>query len=311
MFAVLIDVLLPIAVVVLVGFVIRRLLPLDVATLNRMAIYGFSPALIFVSLVRTDVGGGEALRMIVLSVGVVACMALITLVCTLPFGVRGRDLSAMLLAGLFMNTGNYGLPASRFAFGDEGLQRAILFFIPQAILSQTLGVAVATAGSMQKLSRAEVSRVLRRVLRMPQIYAVALALAIRRLEIALTEAPGLAGALFNGVALLSEAALPFMLTILGAQLAQGVLLARPGLVALATGLRLLVSPLVAFGLGTALGLDGLSLMVAVLQAAMPTAVNTTILAFEFDAQPALVVATVVVSTLGSLLTLSVILTLMR
>lgn len=40
MIAVLIEVLLPIAVVAAAGFALRRALPLDLVTLNRLMIYG-------------------------------------------------------------------------------------------------------------------------------------------------------------------------------------------------------------------------------------------------------------------------------
>ncbi|MCU0490101.1 MAG: AEC family transporter [Chloroflexaceae bacterium] len=312
MISVLIEVLLPIAVVAAVGYALRRKLVLDLATLNRVMIYGFSPALIFTSLLRTQVAGEQAFGMIGLSVALVACVAVATWLCALPLRLPRADLSALLLSTMFLNSGNYGLPAARFAFGESGFERAVLFFIPQSILAQTLGIGIAAAGGMAPgtARRAVVLRMLRQVLTMPQIYAVAAALLARALGLRL-DMPGVAGGLLRGVALLSEAALPLMLTILGMQLAQGVVFEQPKLVALASGLRLLVSPLLAWGLALALGLDGLSLAVAVMQAAMPTAVNVTIAALEFNTRPSTVVASVVVTSLGSLVTLTVILSLLR
>jgi len=52
------------------------------------------------------------------------------------------DRAALMLCAMFMNAGNYGLPAARFAFGQEGFDRAVLFFVLQAILAQTLATAV-------------------------------------------------------------------------------------------------------------------------------------------------------------------------
>jgi hypothetical protein len=153
--------------------------------------------------------------------------------------------------------------------------------------------------------------VLGRVLRMPQVYAVMAALLIRSTGFDPTAAGGVAGGLFNGVALLSEAALPLMLLILGMQLGAGAVIKEPGLVAFATGLRLLVSPLLAYGLGTAIGLYGMSLAVGVMLAGMPAAVNTTIIAIEFNSRPSLVVSTVVISSLASLATLTVLLALVQ
>jgi hypothetical protein len=312
MLGVLVDVLLPILVVVGVGYTLRRRMTFDLGTINRLAMYGLSPALIFVSLVRANMAGGTALRMVLLSVGLIVCMAVLTLAITLPLGIRGKNLSAVMLGCLFMNTGNFGLPLAHFALGDEGFQRAVLFFIPQSIMAQTLGVGVAAAGSVDSDGlRAHMRVVLLRVLRMPQIYAVAAALIVRGAGIPLQDVPGVLGALFQGLLLLSQAALPLMLVILGMQLAQRSSFEQVDLLAFATGMRLVVSPMVAFALALALGMSGLDLKVGVLQSAMPTAVNMTLLALEFDTRPPLVVGTVVASSVGSLVSLTLLLTVLR
>ncbi len=308
MLSVLLEVLLPVALVAAAGFVLARRFPIEQLTLNRVVIFGMSPALIFTSLVRADLAGAGAMRMVLLSVGVVVLMGALSAAIALPLGLRGPDLSALLLASLFMNSGNFGLPASRFAFGEEGFTQALFFFIAQSVMAQTLGVAVAAWGSA-KAGPGVARQVAGRVLRMPQVYATVAALAVRATGFDPDAATGLAAGLFRGLSLLSEATLPMMLIVLGAQLAGGVAFSEPRLVALASALRLLVSPLVAYGLGLALGLDQLGLAVGVMLAGMPTAVNTTIVALEFNSRPSLVVGTVVATSVLSLATLSVLLTL--
>lgn len=310
MIAVLIEVLLPIAVVAAAGFALRRALPLDLVTLNRLMIYGLSPALIFVALVRADLSGPDAGRMLFFAVGVLVLMALTVWLCGLMLGLRGKEMTALLLTSMFMNSGNYGLPASRFAFGEAGFTLGVFYFIMQSIMAQTLGVGVAAAGAAGGGQRAW-RQVIDRLIRMPQIYAVAGALTLRWIGFHPADATGIARSLFEGVALLSEAALPVMLLILGVQLGAGAPLVQPAMVAFATSIRLIVSPLLAFGLARLLGMDGIALGVGVMMAGMPTAVNTTILAIEFDTCPQLVVSTVVVSSFASLVTLSILLSFVR
>ncbi len=310
MIAVLVEVLLPIAVVATAGFALRRSLPLDLITLNRLMIYGLSPALIFVALVRADLRGPDAGRMILFAVGVLIMMAVVVWVSALPLRLCGKDKTALLLTSMFMNSGNYGLPASRFAFGEAGFTLGVFYFIMQSIMAQTLGVAVAAAGAAGNGQRAW-RQVAERLIHMPQIYAVGAALALRALGFDPATATGVGHSLFEGVALLSEAALPVMLLILGVQLGAGAPIVQPGMVAFAAGLRLIVSPLLAFGLARLLGMDGIALGVGVMMAGMPTAVNTTILAIEFDTRPQLVVSVVVVSSFASLITLSMLLSLVR
>jgi hypothetical protein len=310
MVTVLIEVLLPIAVVASAGFALRRAFPLDLMTLNRLMIYGLSPALIFVALVRADLSGPDAGRMLFFAVGVLGLMALTVWISALGLGLRGKDVTALLLTSMFMNSGNYGLPASRFAFGETGFTLGVFYFIMQSIMAQTLGVGVAAAGAAGGGRQAWQS-IVKRLISMPQIYAVIGALALRSMGFQPTTATGLVHSLFEGVALLSEAALPVMLLILGVQLGAGAPLVRPGMVAIATTIRLVISPILAFGLARLLGMEGVALGVGVMMAGMPTAVNTTILAIEFDTRPQLVVSTVVVSSFASLITLSVLLSLVR
>lgn len=85
----------------------------------------------------------------------------------------------------------------------------------------------------------------------------------------------------------------------------------PGMLGAAIALRLVVSVPLAFGAALLLGLGGLPMHVGVLQAAMPTAVNTTILALEFDTWPNFVGNVVVLTTIGSLLTLTLLIVWLR
>ena len=80
---------------------------------------------------------------------------------------------------------------------------------------------------------------------------------------------------------------------------------------MAVVIRLLLSIPLAFGIGSVLGLNGIPLHVGTIQAAMPTAVNMIILALEFDAWPEFVSNGVVITTLGSLVSLTFLIALLR
>ena len=106
------------------------------------------------------------------------------------------------------------------------------------------------------------------------------------------------------VTLLSNAAIPSMLVLLGMQLVSIRLNGRLVPLILTSGLRLLVSPLLAFGLTRLFGMSGASYQAVMLESAMPVAVTTTILATEFDTEPTFVTAAVLITTLLSPLTLT-------
>jgi malate permease and related proteins len=75
-------------------------------------------------------------------------------------------------------------------------------------------------------------------------------------------------------------------------------------------LRLGLSVPLAVGLSYLLNLDELSTKLAVMLSSMPTAVNVTILAIEFNVRPRFVSSAVVVSTSASVFTLTLILVLL-
>ena len=104
--------------------------------------------------------------------------------------------------------------------------------------------------------------------------------------------------------LLSDAALPTMILVLGMQLERAQRPERPSAVLVAVVLSLVVAPFVALGLTSFIGLSGAARQAGVILASMPVAVVTTILAVEFEIAPSFVTSAVFVSTLLSPLTLT-------
>ena len=300
--AVFAQVLVPVLVVVGSGYALRRGLELDVRSINRLSLYVLSPALIFTLLIRVRVEASEALRIVVFMTVFVLAIGAVAWASSRALRLEETATAAMMLCAMFMNSGNYGLPVARFAFGEEGFERAALFFVVQAILAQTLAVYIAAAGHGDRRGG------LTRLLAMPQVYAVVAALAIRLGGLRLDPTGDrLVDELFRGVALMGDAAVPVLLLVLGLQLAEAEGVTEGRRVALATGLRLLVSIPLALALAGALGLDDLSTKLAVVLASMPTAVNVTIIAIEFDVRPKFVSSVVTVSTVASIATLTVLL----
>jgi predicted permease len=299
------EVLLPVVVVVSLGYLLRRAFPLDARSLNRVSLYVLTPCLVFVTLLRTEVAGAEAWGLTLQMLLVMLVTTLCAFVAAIPFQLSGHQRSGFVLTTTFMNSGNYGLSVSRFAFGDIGFQYAVIGYLVQAILAQTLAVYLASAG---RGSRAALGQ----VFRLPLIYAVLAALALRLLGFQLDEANGIvAVGLFRGFRLLADAALPILLLILGTQLANRQPITKVPVLAVAAILRLLLSIPLAYVIGSLLGLSGLPLYVGTIQAAMPTAVNMIVLAVEFDAWPEFVSNGVVVTTVGSLVSLTILIALFR
>jgi predicted permease len=207
--------------------------------------------------------------------------------------------SGFTLATGFPNAGNMGIPISFLAFGDDGLAVAIIVFVVQGSLSWPVGIYVAARG------RAHGWAPLKASLKIPTLYAVPVALTIRATgwDMPLTFS--------TPVEMLADATIPVMLIVLGFQLSQGIDWARWRSLATSLVARLMVAAGVAYLVTLAVGLDGVAQQTVILVAAMPTAVFTTILATEFDAEPKFVTSAVVMSTLVSIATLTVLITILQ
>lgn len=283
---------LPIFVVAAVGFALARVLGTDVRTLSRITFNALSPCLVFHLLVTSSLRADDFARMAALGTVTVLGIGLIARLLALSLRLDRAMTSAFLIVVMFSNSGNYGLPVVLFAFGPPALAQAAVYFVVNAVLTYTVGVFVASAGRRSALEA------LQGVTRVPAVYGVVAA------AIVMATGVHVPLAVMRPVELLSGAALPAMILVLGMQLERGQRPARPGLVAMAVLLSLVVTPLVALAASHALGLQGAARQAAIIQSGMPSAVLTTILALEFDVAPAFVTACVTASTLASPITVT-------
>lgn len=289
------NIISPILLVVTVAFVADRYLDIDPRSLSRLLVYVFTPFLIFEGVAFSDLSGSEAGQLIAVAILMSVGIALVAWMVAHWTQFDRRTAAAFTLSATLINAGNYGLPLNRFAFGAPGEERALVFFIATVIVSYTLGVFLASFGNLSA------RLALRNVFGVPLVYAALLGLAVNLLNVDLPLP------MTRAVGLMADAAIPAMLAVLGVQLSRASVRGRMQPIVLASVLRLLVGPLIAVGLVALLGLEGLTRQVAIVQSAMPTAVITGVLAVEFGADAELVTATILVSTVASVITLSVLL----
>ena len=291
--------ILPIFLIASVGFLLARHVDASVKTMAHVVFYALIPSLVFNLLVASKMTGLQFGRMALAAILVTLGMGVVGRVVTLPFRMSRPELSAFLLVVMFSNTGNFGLPVVLFAFGDVALSHGTAYFVTSSIITYTVGVFLAAAGTRS------VRRALTGIVKVPAMYSAAAAAVVlmtgRQVPLAI-ERP---------IGLLSNAALPMMIVVLGMQLERATLPDRPWLVVLAVVVSLAVAPAVALGVAPLLGLAGPARQAAVIIAAMPAAVVTTILALEFDVAPTFVTSTVFVSTLASPFTLTPLIAFLR
>jgi predicted permease len=290
---------LPIFVVASVGYLLARFLRVDVKTLSRVVFNALAPCLVFNLLVTSKISPDEFGKMVLFTVCVVLGIGLIGRLITLPLRLDRAMVSAFLIVIMFSNGGNYGLSVNNFAFGKEALARATIYFVTSSILMYTVGVFVASSG------QSGFRKALSGVFKIPAVYGV-IAAAVVMLTSTTLPPP-----VMRPIELLSNASLPMMMLVLGMQLERAAKPENPLLIGLATALTLVISPLLALGMVQALGLSGAARQAAIIEASMPSAVATTILALEYEVAPSFVTSVVFVSTLVSPITVTLLIAFLK
>lgn len=290
--ALFLDNLLPIFLASGAGFLLGKWLKVDPRSLSRVVFYVFSPCLVFNLLTQSQLSDGDILRMMSFAATLLLLVGGLALALGLLLRLERRILIAVMLTAGFMNAGNYGLSVNLFAFGEPALSQASLYFVTMGSLSYTLGVILASMGTYP------LTKALLGLLKLPFLYALLLALVFVRLKWALPLP------LERTTSLLGDAAIPAMLILLGLQLERARWGGQTLALGLTNGLRLVLSPLLAIWVSGWFGFQGVARQAGILEAAMPTAVMTTVLATEFDLEPSFVTTAVFTTTLLSPLTLT-------
>lgn len=290
------SVFLPISLPVIGGALLKRFKGIETKGLSALSLYVLSPALIFETLEKASITSNEV------TVTVAFCLLNVIILWALSafagkmLGLSQAEKSGLALTTIFTNSVNYGLPLVLLAFGQAGLDKASVYVIVQIIIMNTLGVYLAARSHFSAV------KAIKTVFTLPSVYAAALAVLFRLTDFQLPEG------LNTGVSMLSAAYAPLALVILGAQMV-GV---REGGASLAVSkcgfwsgmaMRMLVGPLVAWGLLAMLSIEGTLFAVILILSAMPAAVNAVILAEEYDAAPKLVSRCILWTTLASFIVL--------
>jgi predicted permease len=292
LFVLFLNNLLPIFLIAGAGLILARATNLNPRSLSQVIFYIFSPCLIFTLITQSKLESGMMGRVVLYTVFACLLVGCLTWIIGKLLKLEGPLFSGVLITSMFMNSGNYGLPVVLFAFGPIALGYASLFFVINVGLTYTLGTVIASMSTMS------LPKALLNLFKLPMLYAMLLAILFSytgwKIPLPIERATKLLG----------EASIPSMLVLLGLQLKTASLIGRIKPVTLASSMRLVVSPLLAILLLPLFGLVGPARQAIIIEAGMPAAVLTTMLATEFNSEPSFVTAVVFITTLLSPLTLT-------
>lgn len=295
------TVILPIFGLILAGWTVRRLdiLPAGAASiLNRFVVYLALPALLFKVTVAarwSEIWHGG----FVIAFGLATAL-LFLLVVAARLAIR-KDLADATICGLnasYANTGFMGFPLAAVALGAWALPPTVIATIITACVLFGVAIMLIETG----LRSGSIAKALAKSLGSPLLVAPAAGTVLQLAGIAL---PAPAESFFG---LLGAAASPCALIALGLFLAEE----RPGSAAdprtagALIGLKLIAHPLLTWLIAVPLlNLPAQQAKIAVLLAALPTGTGPFMLAEIYRREPGLTALTILGSTIGSILTISV------
>ncbi len=280
----------PVLLVIMAGWLAGRRLNIPPHPMARVSFYILNPSLVYISLLHSDITGEELARFLGFAISVPIIAGVLALLLSLTLRLPPSERTALMLTTMFVNAGRYGLGVVQRAFGEAALARAVLYFMTNSILLNTIGVLMAT--------RAGGRTGWRSTLTLPSFYAALLA-ALTRLSSWRPPEP-----IEAGIALLSRGAIPVLLLVLGLELAHIQLEDRWFMMGLGALLRLVAIPLAAIPLAQIWGLEGPARQAGLLESAMPAAISGVVMAREFNVYPRAIAGIIFLSTLLSPLTLS-------
>ena len=222
--------------------------------------------------------------------------------------VFGRSLSEQAIFGMgaaFSNLVLMGIPIVLTALGPEASLPMLLIIGFHSATFMPLTVILIQAGKGSEGSFGQrAARVLADVIRNPIILGIFTGLLLNVTGIEIW--PPAAGMLD----FLGAAAVPCALFAMGASIAGYPLTGDVAPAVVLSSLKLILHPFLVWLIaGPLLGLSGLWMSVAVLLAAMPSAVNVYLFGARYDAAPGIAARSVLLTTVGSMVTISVILVL--
>ncbi len=302
---------LPFFGLILIGYVVAKWKPMPAEALgwlNVFIVYVSLPALFFKLISRTPVEQLTRFDFIVTDIGTTYAVFVVIF----AIGWLGRDSSVpeatvQGLAAAYGNIGYMGPGLALLAFGERAAVPVALIFCFENMLHFIVAPAlISLGGKGQRSGRLVAQDVLLRIVLHPFIIATAIGFVAAAMHF---QPPIPLGRLLD---YLAQAAAPCALFAMGVTLALRPLKRIPAEIVYIVPAKLIVLPtLMYLSLSAAGNFDHVWIQTAVLLAALPTATNVFVIGQQYDVWQERASATVLITTLFSVLTVSVLLYLMR
>ena len=284
----LIDVIAPVFFIIGIGYYLGKKDPnFNTDFITTLAGNIGTPAMIFYTITSTGVTLEIFIEYFIYALVIIGGFAAIGLI---VLALMKKDVLSELPPLILPNTGNMGIPICLFAYGTEGLGVASAIASVIILLHFTLGVLLAKKSFSIKIL----------ITNMP-IYGIIAAVLVLYFN---WEVPGF---VVNTTFLLTYATIFLVLMSLGIALTKLKVVSWLN-ASILSFVRIVIGPLIGFGLINYLNLSGLAAGVLLIQSAMPSAILTYLVGSMYSEKRVVdsVASVIVTSTLMSFITIPIV-----
>lgn len=290
------SVLLPIFIMIVLGFILQKKFTLDLKTLAKLNIYVFVPGFIFVKFYKTNFELHLLLYIVVFFIIYIICLYIVGKALTLINKRDKGEATTLTNSVLFFNSGNYGVPVNDLVFKGDPLAMSVQVIVLslQNIFTFSYGIFAIQSAQIGKL------KAMLGYFKMPVLYALLLAIILNYADIPIPEF------IWKPANYVADAMIAIALIMLGAQIANINFTFKWSLSYIFIFVRLVIGPAIASIIIKIMGIEGVIAQTLFIASAMPTSVNSSVIAQEYDNHPELAAELVFLSTLLSSITVVIV-----
>lgn len=301
----LISSVIPIFVIIAIGYVIRRFSIIKTQGVNALISYVYYvalPALIINSLVILELNNSTILNILFWNCVVLLVNALLCLVIVYAFGLSNKDRAVFFLAATVGNSLYLGIPLTTSALGltAGSTNYALIVIIGVLYLVGSIFIAL-VVNEFLFVGHKNFGSVASQLAKNPLIIAIFVGLVLAFIPL-----PEIANTLTTKpLSMIAASASPVALFILGNYLYGHKIKQHLFMVSSAVAWKVIVMPLLAWGILLLAGMNNPAYSASILYAGTPTAVTALMIAKVYGFNTRFVSGVIVFSTILSLLTASV------
>ncbi|QHJ70135.1 AEC family transporter [Planococcus halotolerans] len=289
-----INVISPMFLLIIAGVFLHRKFAFNLQTFSHLLIYFLLPIVCFKNVYEADMTGSTINQVIIYLLIFNGILIGISIMISKIYNFDRKLSSTFQNGSVLSNSANFGLPVSSLVFSANplGLSIQIIIAVAQNILTYTWGFYNSVSAS------AEGKGVLKKILKLPILHALILALIFRYFHITIPEP------IYNPLNNAANAFVAVALITLGAQIAYIKIKTISKVVIFSSLFRLLLSPVIGLLVILMLGVEGTVAQALFISSSFPSNRSASLLALEYDNYPEVASSVVVITTISSCFTVA-------